>query len=165
MSAAAPPRVEPSASPLRLPEPLVASLRETLGHGAVLDDPAQMAVFETDGFTLARSRPGAVVFCDSPRQVQQVMKLLAEHDVPIVPRGSGTGLTGGCVAFDNGRHPGVIVSTSRMNRILKIDLENRVAHVVVDSELGKEAFTYALEDGRGDTVHLDAVLEYDEDLD
>ncbi len=129
MSAAAPPRVEPSASPLRLPEPLVASLRETLGYGAVLDDPAQMAVFETDGFTLARSRPGAVVFCDSPRQVQQVMKLLAEHDVPIVPRGSGTGLTGGCVAFDNGRHPGVIVSTSRMNRILKIDLENRVGHV------------------------------------
>jgi glycolate oxidase len=45
--------------------------------------------------------------------------------VQIVPRGSGTGLTGGCVAFDNG----VLVSTVRMNRILKIDLDNRVAHV------------------------------------
>ena len=53
------------------------------------------------------------------------MQLLSKHDAQIVPRGSGTGLTGGCVAFDLG----VIVSTVRMNRVLKIDLENRVAHV------------------------------------
>ena len=112
-----------------LPVRLMEALREVLGTGSVLSDPAELAVFETDGFTLVRSRPGAVVFCDSATQVQQVVRLLAEHDVPIVPRGSGTGLTGGCVAFDNGRHPAVIVSTARMNRILKIDLANRVAHV------------------------------------
>ena len=115
--------------PLQLPRELAGRLRDILSPGAVLTDPAELSVFETDGFTLARSRPGAVVFCDSARQVADVVKLLAEFDVPIVPRGSGTGLTGGCVAFDNGRHPGVVVSVSRMNRILKVDLENRVAHV------------------------------------
>jgi glycolate oxidase len=114
---------------LALPAELLGQLAAILPRGGVLSDPVQMAVFETDGFTLARSRPGAVVFCETPEQVQAVVKLLAEHDVPIVPRGSGTGLTGGCVAFDNGRHPGVVVSTARMNRILKIDLANRVAHV------------------------------------
>src|SRR5438552_8143948 len=53
------------------------------------------------------------------------MGVLSRHDTQIVPRGSGTGLTGGCVAFDLG----VIISTAKMNRILAIDLENRVAHV------------------------------------
>lgn len=126
-----PQHVEATAVPsgVALPPDLLRQLGAILPRGAVLSDPAQMAVFETDGFTLARSRPGAVVFCDTAEQVQSVVKLLAEHDVPIVPRGSGTGLTGGCVAFDNGKHPGVIVSTARMNRILKIDLANRVAHV------------------------------------
>ncbi len=62
------------------------------------------------------------------------MRLLAEQEIPIVPRGSGTGLAGGCVAFENG----VAVSTAQMNKIHLIDLENRVAHVqagVRNSEL------------------------------
>src|SRR3954453_5865196 len=53
------------------------------------------------------------------------MQILIRHDAKIVPRGSGTGLTGGCVAFDLG----VVISTARMNKGLAIDLENRVAHV------------------------------------
>src|SRR5439155_1061586 len=67
----------------------------------------------------------AVVFPATAFEVAQIMRLLARHDAQIVPRGTGTGLTGGCVAFENG----VIVSTARMTKILKIDLENRVAHV------------------------------------
>jgi len=53
------------------------------------------------------------------------VKLLGRRGVQIVPRGSGTGLAGGCVGFGNG----VIVSTARLRRILKIDIANRVAHV------------------------------------
>jgi hypothetical protein len=48
---------------------------------------------------------------------------------------------------------------------LRPESDNRVAEVFVDPELGCEAFTYALEDGREDTVHLDAVLEYNRDPD
>jgi glycolate oxidase len=57
--------------------------------------------------------------------VVRIVRALARRGVQIVPRGSGTGLTGACVAFEDG----VVVSTVKMNRILSIDLENRVAHV------------------------------------
>lgn len=117
------------APPIHLRDNLIYQLTEIVGRGNILTDPAELAVYETDGFTLARNRPGAVVFCDSAPVVQKVVKLLAEQDVPIVPRGSGTGLTGGCVAFPSETSPGVVVSVSRMNRIHKIDLDNRVAHV------------------------------------
>ncbi len=104
---------------------LIRRLQAMLPDGAVLTDPAGLFVYESDGFTIAKARPRAVVFPMSLEEVIGVVKLLAENDVQIVPRGSGTGLAGGCVAFDNG----VIVSTTRLNRILTIDLDNRVAHV------------------------------------
>jgi glycolate oxidase len=90
-----------------------------------MSDPSELLVYESDGFTIAKSRPAAVLFPIRTSEIVDIVKILEKHDAQIVPRGSGTGLTGGCVAFDNG----VIVSTARMNRILKIDLENRVAHV------------------------------------
>ena len=124
MPSVAPPHPAPT-----LPQELLRSLRQALSPNALLTDPAELAVFETDGLTLVRARPGAVAFCDSPQQVQAVVKLLADADVPIVPRGSGTGLAGGCVAFPRGDTPGVVVSVSRMNRIRHIDLKNRVACV------------------------------------
>src|SRR5687768_7882657 len=104
---------------------LIQELTAVVPAGGVLTDPAELFVYESDGFTIAKARPRAVVFPTNLEQVAAVVKLLARHDVQIVPRGSGTGLAGGCVAFENG----VIVSTTRMNRILKIDLDNRVAHV------------------------------------
>src|SRR5258708_885227 len=104
---------------------LTTELSEILPPGAVLTDPAGLFVYESDGFTVAKARPAAVVFPTTTEEVVRVVKLLAERDIQIVPRGSGTGLAGGCVAFENG----VVVSTTRMNRILKIDLENHVAHV------------------------------------
>src|SRR2546428_8228284 len=104
---------------------LIRRLQAMLPDGAVLTDPAGLFVYESDGFTIAKARPRAVVFPMSLEDVIGVVKLLAENDVQIVPRGSGTGLAGGCVAFENG----VIVSTTRLNRILNIDLDNRVAHV------------------------------------
>src|SRR3954471_23414731 len=108
----------PSATP-------VSELRRLLSPDRVISDPSELYVYDCDGFTIARSTPGAVVFPTSTEDVVKVVKLLAERDVQIVPRGTGTGLTGGCVAYENG----VVVSTARMNKILKIDLENRVALV------------------------------------
>lgn len=105
--------------------PVIAELRQLLSPQRVLSDPSELFVYDSDGFTIARSTPAAVVFPTTTEEVVGVMKLLAARDIQIVPRGSGTGLTGGCVAFENG----VVVSTARMNKILKIDLMNRVAHV------------------------------------
>ncbi|HMO24878.1 MAG TPA: FAD-linked oxidase C-terminal domain-containing protein [Tepidisphaeraceae bacterium] len=105
--------------------PWVDELKRIVGSDAVMTDPAELFVYESDGFTIAKSRPGAVVFPRSIGQVQEALKLLKRHSVPIVPRGSGTGLTGGCITTPDG----AIISTVRMNRILRIDVENRVAHV------------------------------------
>jgi len=105
--------------------PVLRELVESFPAGQVVTDPAELLVYECDGFTIARSRPAAVVFPDSREQVIRVVNLLARHGVQIVPRGSGTGLAGGCVGFENG----VIVCTVRMDRILNIDLPNRTARV------------------------------------
>ena len=107
------------------PDSLVPRLRQLLAADDIVTDPAELYVYESDGFTIAKARPGAVVFPRNTEQVVAVVKLLAQSGVQIVPRGTGTGLAGGCVAFENG----VIVSTVRMNRVLRVDLENRVAHV------------------------------------
>jgi len=104
---------------------LISALRASLPPTGVVTDPAELFVYESDGFTIAKSRPAAVLFPTNTQQVVDAVKLLGGHGVQIVPRGSGTGLAGGCVAFENG----VVVSTTRMNRVLRIDLENRVAHV------------------------------------
>src|SRR5687768_3255333 len=106
-------------------ETLIDDLRRILPPDRVLTDPAELFVYESDGFTIAHSRPTAVVFPISTEEVVAVVQTLVRHDAQIVPRGTGTGLAGGCVAYDLG----VVVSTAKMNRILKIDLDNRVAHV------------------------------------
>jgi glycolate oxidase len=104
---------------------LLSELATVLPRERLITDPAELFVYEADGFTIAKARPAAVCFPTSVDEVARLMKVIAKHGAQIVPRGSGTGLTGGCVAFDLG----VIISTAKMNRILKIDLENRVAHV------------------------------------
>jgi glycolate oxidase len=104
---------------------LIHELHQILSDTQVLTDPSELYVYDCDGFTIARNTPRAVVFPTTTEQVVRVLKLLSERDIQIVPRGSGTGLTGGCVAYENG----VVVSTARMNKVLQIDLENRVALV------------------------------------
>jgi glycolate oxidase len=106
-------------------QPLLTDLLGALPPERIVTDPAELFVYQSDGFTIAKACPAGVVFPISTEEVQAIVRILAKHDVQIVPRGTGTGLAGGCVAFENG----VIVSTAKMNRVLKIDLDNRVAHV------------------------------------
>src|SRR3954452_24443695 len=94
---------------------IVPELTNLLSPERVISDPSELYVYDCDGFTIARSTPGAVVFPTTTEEVVRVVRLLAERDIQIVPRGTGTGLTGGCVAFENG----VVVSTARMNKVLK----------------------------------------------
>jgi glycolate oxidase len=109
-----------------MPNPLlIKALTDLLPPGHVVTDPEELFVYESDGFTIARARPAAVVFPTDTRSVAEVVRLLGKYGVQIVPRGSGTGLAGGCVAFEDG----IVVATTRMQRVFKVDLANRVAHV------------------------------------
>jgi glycolate oxidase len=105
--------------------PLVTDLRSALGGENVLSAPSEMVVYDCDAFVLERHPPQAVVFPRSAEDVSAVVKICAEHNVAIVPRGAGTSLAGGCVPIG----PSVVVMTTRMNRILEINLRDRVAVV------------------------------------
>ena len=103
----------------------VNALRHRFGEQAVLSDPNELTVYESDGFPIAKGSPLAVVFPTTTAEVVDCVNILNKYDLQIVPRGSGTGLAGGCVVFGQG----VLVSTSRMTKVLEVDVDNRVAVV------------------------------------
>jgi glycolate oxidase len=119
---------------------LTAALREVLPQDAVITDPVRLRTYECDGLTYHRATPGVVVLPDTAEQVAAVVRLCNEHAVPFVARGSGTGLSGGALP----REDGVLVVTSRMRRILEVDLPNRRA--VVEPGVTNLAITEAVRD-------------------
>jgi glycolate oxidase subunit GlcD len=104
---------------------LVRRLGAIVGPGHVITDPDRLLVYESDGLTAYRVSPRAVVLPGSTEEIAAVVKLLHGERIPVIPRGAGTGLSGGALASPEG----VIVGTARMNRILEIDPENRLARV------------------------------------
>ena len=106
-------------------EQLTRRLAEIVGDDAVLADKRELVVYECDAYTLQRNPPTAVVLPRSTQEVVAVVRLCAELDVPIIPRGAGTSLSGAVLAVDGG----VMIALTRMNRVLKIDPRNRRALV------------------------------------
>ncbi|MBT7910695.1 MAG: FAD-binding protein [Verrucomicrobia bacterium] len=106
-------------------EQLTRRLAEIVGDDAVLADKRELVVYECDAYTLQRNPPTAVVLPRSTQEVAAVVRLCAELDVPIIPRGAGTSLSGAVLAVDGG----VMIALTRMNRVLKIDPRNRRALV------------------------------------
>ena len=104
---------------------LVQELRRIVGAEHVFVDPAELLVWECDGYTIERHPPQAVVLPGSTEEVSQVMRLLHRAGVPVIPRGAGTSLSGSTIAVQGG----VVVCLSRMKRILEVDLPNRRAVV------------------------------------
>lgn len=118
--------------------PLISDLRATLGRENVLSAPSELAVYDCDAFTIERRRPDAVVLPCSTRQVAEVVGLCQRHGVPVIARGAGTSLAGGCLPLTGG----VVVMLSRMNKIVQIDLRNRMA--VVEAGVPNLRLTQAL---------------------
>lgn len=104
---------------------LTRRLVEIVGKDAVLTDERELMVYECDAYTLQRNPPTAVVLPRSTQEVEAVVCLCAEMDVPIIPRGAGTSLSGAVLAVDGG----VMIALTRMNRVLNIDPRNRRALV------------------------------------
>ena len=105
--------------------PIIADLRRNLGPDNVLHAPSELAVYDCDAFTVQRHRPDAVVFPTSTEQVAAVVKTCARHRVPVIARGAGTSLAGGCTPVAGG----VLVMLTRMNRILDVCIADRMACV------------------------------------
>ncbi len=98
---------------------LVEQFEAQLGAGAVLWRPEDLTLYEYDG-GVDKARPSAVVFPRTTEDVVLIVSKAREAQIPIVGRGAGTGLSGGSIPRENG----IVISFSRMNRILEIDIEN-----------------------------------------
>ncbi|MEX1323489.1 MAG: FAD-binding protein, partial [Synechococcaceae cyanobacterium] len=92
-----------------------------LPRRAVVAARQELLAYDCDGLTLNRHQPPLVVLPETTEQVVAVLRLCHERGVPFVARGSGTGLSGGAVAESEA----LVIGTSRMRRVLEIDLENR----------------------------------------
>ena len=103
---------------------VIQALKDIVGAEAVLHEPEDMLVFEYDA-SIDRAVPQAVVLPSTTEQVSEIVRLANAHSIPVVPRGAGTGLSGGALAVKGG----IVIGTSRMNRILEMDLANRIAVV------------------------------------
>lgn len=118
---------------------IVQELATIVGREWVISDPDELTVYECDGMTyLEKALPDVVVLPDSTEQVAEVVKFCDGEELPFLPRGAGTGLSGGAIAVQGG----VIIGLNRMNRILEIDLANQRA--VVEPGLVNIAMTQAV---------------------
>ena len=103
-----------------MPLQLIRRFASIVGEASCISDPAQLVTYECDALPHLRARPGLVVLPGSREEVVQVVRLAYEAGLSIVPRGSGTGLSGGATPIEGC----LLIGLSRMRRILEIDLEN-----------------------------------------
>src|SRR5262245_60238547 len=125
---------------------IVADMRIIVSGEGVVDAVNSMRAFETDGLTAYRQLPLVVVLPETVRQVSRILKYCHERNIKVVPRGSGTSLSGGALPLEDA----VLLVMSRFSRILDIDFQNRVAVVQpgvtnlgISNAVEHEGFYYA----------------------
>jgi glycolate oxidase len=112
-------------SAARIADDVIRRMMSIVGPKNCISDASGLLVYECDGLTHGRTRPGLVVLPASTEEVVEVVKIARDAGLPVVPRGAGTGLSGGARPV-----PGcVVIGLSRMNRILAVDLENGTVRV------------------------------------
>ncbi len=119
---------------------IIKQLESIVGKENILYHKEDVIVYEQDAFVMS-AIPDFVVFPSKASEVSDIVKLANKEGIPIVPRGAGTGISGGAIAVSGG----IMVSLTRMNRILEIDLKDRLAIVepgVVNLELTKAVAPY-----------------------
>src|SRR5580693_4248180 len=119
-------RSQTSASPAStMARELLARFREIVGDGGMLSAPEELLVYECDGYVVEKKAPDVVLFPETREQVVAIVKTCNEFDVPFVPRGAGTSLSGGCLPVGGG----VMIALTRMKEIIEINLRDRYAVV------------------------------------
>ena len=130
---------------MALSSSLIAELESRLGENGVLSRPADLKLYEYDG-GVDKATPEAVLFPRSTEDVAFLVRMAARHNLPVVGRGAGTGLSGGAIPLRGG----VVIAFARMNRILDVDLENErmivqagVVNLDVTAAVKAQGYLYA----------------------
>ena len=127
---------------MALPAPAIAELRSVVGRDHVIDGTYDLHIFARDA-SIEGAMPDAVVLPATSEEVAAVVRVAAKHHIPVVPRGAGTGLSGGAVTIRGG----IALQMTRMRRILEIDPVSQTALVepgVVNQELSLAAASHGL---------------------
>src|SRR5881628_1114448 len=117
---------------------IVADLRAIVPGEGVIDSAAEMIPYESDGLMAYRQPPMVVVLPDTTEQVSKVLKYCCEQGIKVVPRGSGTSLSGGALPLADA----VLLGLGKFKRIREIDFDNRV--VVTEPGVTNLAITQAV---------------------
>ncbi|SDG50743.1 FAD-linked oxidase C-terminal domain-containing protein [Thalassobaculum litoreum] len=137
---------EPDQEVLARRSEIVDALRAIVPGEGVIADTREMRPYESDGLTAYRTVPMIVVLPETVAQVAAVLKYCHENGVKVVPRGSGTSLSGGALPLADG----VLLGLGKFNRILDIDFDNRtvtaqpgVTNLGITTAVQHEGFYYA----------------------
>jgi len=107
------------------PDPRLAALRAELGDAVHTDDAALNAARADRSGQVSQTRPLAVIEATTVEHVQATMRFATAHQLPVVPRGAGTGLAGAAI----GGEGELVLSTRGMDRILEISVDDELAVV------------------------------------
>ncbi len=125
---------------------IIAALRKIVPGEGVISDTLEMTPYEFDALTAYRQLPMVVVLPDTTEQVSSVLKYCHEHGIKVVPRGSGTSLSGGALPLGDG----VLLGLGKFKRIREIDFANRtvvvepgVTNLAISQAVAHEGFYYA----------------------
>ncbi len=125
---------------------IIAAMRAIVPDESVIADEDELKAFECDGLMAYRQLPMIVVLPETTEQVSRVLAYCHENGVKIVPRGAGTGLSGGALPLADA----ITLGLSKFNRILDIDFENRcvvtqpgVTNLAITQAVEHEGFYYA----------------------
>jgi glycolate oxidase len=121
----------------------LAALSKLYPADRLLTRPAQLLPYESDALTAYQVRPLAVVIPETQNEVIETVRLCHRYRIPFVARGSGTSLSGGSLPIKDG----IVIALNRLNRILRLDPQERLAVVepgVVNLEVTKAAAPYGL---------------------
>ncbi len=137
---------EPDGAVIARREAIVAGLSAIVPGEGVIAAPDSLRAYESDALTAYRQRPIAVVLPRNTAEVAAILRLCARYKVKVVPRGSGTSLSGGSLPLADS----VVVGLGRFNRVLDIDLQNRtvtaqpgVTNLGISAAVSDAGFYYA----------------------
>jgi len=125
-----------------IPEHAIKEMEQIVGPSFLIRDPAGLEPYGADATKLSH-RPDAVVIPCSAQEISRLMLLANRVEFPVIPRGAGSGMSGGAVPVEGG----LVISLERMNRILEIDPDNMVAKVepgVITADLQQEVERFGL---------------------
>ncbi|MBO1436005.1 FAD-linked oxidase C-terminal domain-containing protein [Meiothermus sp. CFH 77666] len=121
----------------------LSELERLFPPGRLLHRPGELVPYESDALTAFRARPLAVVLPESHAEVEAAVRWCAKHQIPYVARGSGTSLSGGSLPIDGG----LLIGLNRMNRLLRLDPQERIAVVqpgFINLQVSNAAAPYGL---------------------